>query len=85
MTVKYIRLTDGFYSGSPGAHTKLGTMPQGLRPPTDVRQYMCSYNGIELVLFVGVDGNVGFTNVGTTGGVISSTHWGATITYGAGL
>lgn len=60
VTVSYRRNDSGFYSGAPGAVTRLGTIPKGYRPPTDMR---CPLVG-DVFLAVGPDGFVGIYNYG---------------------
>lgn len=79
--MSYIRLIPGFFSGNPNAYVRLGTMPVGSRPSHDVRQLAYVNGNVKLVFYVGVDGNVGFHNVGSSGEVIETTYWGATLTY----
>lgn len=79
--VSYIRLTPGFFSGNPNTYVRLGMMPAGLRPSHDVRQLAYVNGNVKLVFYVGVDGSVGFHNVGSSGEMISTTYWGATLTY----
>ena len=81
VTVSYTRLIPGFFSGNPNAYVRLGTMPAELRPSHDVRQLAYVNGNVKLVFYVGVDGNVGFHNVGSSDEVINMTYWGATLTY----
>lgn len=80
--MSYIRLTPGFFSDNPNTYVRLGTMPAGSRPSHDVRQLAYVNGNVKLVFYVGVDGNVGFHNVGSSGEAISTTYWGATLAYG---
>ena len=57
-------------------------MPAGSRPSHDVRQLAYVSGDIKLVFYVGVDGSVGFHNVGSSDEEISTTYWGATLAYG---
>lgn len=79
--VSYIRLTPGFFSGNPNTYLRLGTMPAGLRPSHDVRQLAYVNGNVKLVFYAGVDGSVGFHNVGSSSEAIGTTYWGATLTY----
>lgn len=57
-------------------------MPAVSRPSHDVRQLAYVNDNVKLVFYVGVDGSVGFHNVGSSSEVISTTYWGATLAYG---
>lgn len=81
MTVDYLRAGgDEFYSGDPGGYVRLGTMPVGLRPRVDLRQHAVSKDGAVVYMYVGADGSVGFTNVGTAGAGIG-WFFGCNVTY----
>lgn len=72
VTVDYLRAEPGFWTGNPGQYTRLGTVPEGLRPRADLRQHAVSKDGAVVYMYVGADGAVGFVNVGTAG---ASVDW----------
>lgn len=45
----------------------MATMPPGLRPCADLRQLAFVKGGAIEYMYVGADGAIGFTNVGTAG------------------
>ena len=75
MTVSYRRTKDGFWSGSTGAVTKLGTMPKELRCGYDIRVPLVG----DVYLCVGYDGVVCLYNYGAA--KIYALGFGACITY----
>lgn len=60
VTVSYRRNAGGFYSGASGEITRLGTIPDAWRPPSEMR---CPLVG-DVYLAVGHDGFVGIYNYG---------------------
>ena len=80
VTVSYLRTADGFWSGSPGQYQRLGTMPEGLRPRADCRAFAFATGGAVEYMYVGVDGSVGFTNIGTAGSTMDG-FFGCVISY----
>ena len=70
VTVSYLRTAGDFWSGNPGQYQRLGTMPEGLRPRADCRAFAFSVGGAVEYMYVGVDGSVGFTNIGTAGSMM---------------
>lgn len=76
VTVSYRRNDSGFYSGAPGAVTRLGTIPKGYRPPSEMR---CPLVG-DVYLAVGHDGFAGIYNYGTSDKEYPG-GFGASITY----
>ena len=75
VTVDYRRVTSGFYSGNAGALTRLGTMPNGLRPRREIRVPMVG----DVYLCVGSDGFIGLYNYGSA--KTYALGFGAIITY----
>lgn len=75
MTVSYRRTKDGFWSGSTGAVTKLGTIPKELRCGYDIRVPLVG----DVYLCVGYDGNVCLYNYGPA--KIYELGFGACVTY----
>lgn len=80
VTVSYIRTDGDFWSGDPGQYQRLATMPAGLRPRSDLRAFAFSTNGAVEYMYVGADGSVGFTNIGTAGSTMDG-FFGSVITY----
>ena len=80
----YLHTSTNFWSGSPGGYQRLGTVPEGLRPKEDCRTFAFSINDAIDYMYVGVDGSVGFTNIGTKGSEMDS-FFGAVITYAVAL
>lgn len=80
VTVSYIRTDGDFWSGEPGGYQRIGTMPEGLRPRVDCRAFVFSVGGAVEYMYVGVDGSIGFTNIGTAGSTMDG-FFGAVITY----
>lgn len=80
VTVDYLRSEPGFWSGNPGQYTRLGTVPEGLRPRADLRQHAVSKDGAVVYMYVGADGAVGFVNVGTVGAEVD-WFFGCCVTY----
>lgn len=76
VTVSYRRNESGFYSGAPGAVTRLGTIPKDYRPPSEMR---CPLVG-DVYMAVGHDGFVGIYNYGPSGKNYPG-GFGAAITY----
>lgn len=76
VTVSYRRNAGGFYSGASGTVTRLGTIPEGRRPPFELR---CPLVG-DVYLAVGQDGFVGIYNYGP-GDKTYAGGFGAAITY----
>ena len=75
VTVDYRRVKDGFWSGNAGVVTRLGTMPNNLRPRRDIRVPMVG----DVYLCVGSDGFVGIFNYGESKQY--ALGFGACITY----
>lgn len=80
VTVSYIRTAGDFWSGDPGQYQRIATMPARLRPRSDLRAFAFSTNGAVEYMYVGVDGSVGFTNIGTAGSTMDG-FFGVVITY----
>lgn len=80
VTVSYIRTAGDFWSGNPGQYQRLGTMPEGLRPRVDCRAFAFATGGAVEYMYVGVDGSVGFTNIGTAGSTMDG-FFGCVISY----
>ena len=80
VTVSYIRTSGEFWSGDPGHYQRLATMPAGLRPKSDLRSFAFSTNGAVEYMYVGADGAVGFTNIGSAGSLMDG-FFGCVITY----
>ena len=80
VTVSYIRTAGDFWSGNPGQYQRLGTMPEGLRPHADCRAFAFATGGAVEYMYVGVDGSVGFTNIGTAGSMMDG-FFGCVISY----
>lgn len=76
VTISYMRHASGFYGGAPGTVTRLGTIPVGYRPPTEMR---CPLVG-DIFLAVGSDGFVGIYNYGS-GDQTYHAGFGAALTY----
>lgn len=76
VTVSYRRNSGGFYSGAPGTVTRLGTIPDGWRPPFELR---CPLVG-DVYLAVGQDGFVGIYNYGPSDKTYAG-GFGGVITY----
>lgn len=75
MTVDYRRIKEGFWSGKTGAVTRVGTMPDALRPRREIRVPMVG----GVYLCVGSDGFVGIFNYGEA--KTYALGFGACITY----
>lgn len=80
VTVSYVRTAGDFWSGDPGQYQRLGTMPEGLRPRVDCRAFAFATGGAVEYMYVGVDGSVGFTNIGTAGSTMDG-FFGCVISY----
>lgn len=76
MTVSYRRNAGGFYSGASGQITRLGTIPDAWRPPSEMR---CPLVG-DVYLAVGHDGFVGIYNYGPKD-ITYAGGFGAAIVY----
>ena len=80
VTVSYVRTAGDFWSGDPGQYQRLGVMPEGLRPRADCRAFAFETGGAVEYMYVGVDGSVGFTNIGTAGSTMDG-FFGCVISY----
>lgn len=80
VTVSYIRTSGDFWSGDPGQYQRIATMPAGLRPRSDLRAFAFSVNGAVEYMYVGADGAMGFTNIGSAGSTMDG-FFGCVITY----
>lgn len=76
VTVSYRRNAGGFYSGASGQVTRLGTIPDAWRPPSEMR---CPLVG-DVYLAVGHDGFVGIYNYGHSDKTYAG-GFGASIVY----
>lgn len=81
--MRYLAINTNFWSGNPGDYIRMATLPNEFRPNADLRQLAFVKDGAIEYMYVGADGAIGFTNVGTAGaeaGFIVS----CAITYTAG-
>lgn len=80
VTVVYLFNDLNFWSGDANAYINIGKMPAGLRPAMDCRTFAFAEGEAIVYMYAGVDGNIGFHNVGASG-IATQRPWGAVITY----